>query len=325
MSVTPGWQVKLIQRIKPQKILISFFYFDGMPDEKIDALLTIVKENNINLMVDSGIFSLKQKYGKGIFSLGTSHASLTPAEQAETIQKYRADFSRYDEFRNRYLNFLTKYGNRINWAVDLDVDQFLGIDTAEEWYQDILKVFPSKRLLRVWHANRSFKEWEDWCKSGDFTYLAIEGAGSHGYDPDFYQPFIDCAHANGVRVHILAMTAEDMLRRCDYDTGDSTTYQVGARYGQIMTPWGFIYFSEKNEGAGKDNYFYLPEPEKKAITELLEENGFSVEAMMESNYSNTQKSAAGIERSAWNMFYQEKYLGSVRAVRRESELTLFDL
>ena len=150
----------------------------------------------------------------------------------------------------------------------------------------------------------------------------MEGAGSHQYNPHFYDRFVEYAHTKGVIVHILAMTSETLLQQVAFDTGDSTTYQVGARFGQIQTPWGFIYLSEVGKDkANKTNYFLLPEYEQIKIRELVEKGGFDINLMLES--AHEKKSAAGIERSAWNMYFQENYFGSVEAANEPKQLKLF--
>lgn len=325
MSIIPhGWELETTLRIKPKKVLMSYFYLSKMKPHKLEELFSTLRGLGIMTLIDSGVFSLKIKYGKGMFAISSPHERLTQHEKDVIIQTYTEKIGIFEKFKNDYIEFLKVWGDKLDFAVDMDVDQFLGLSVAEKWYRDIITVFPTSRLLRVWHAaERDFGDWKKWCESGLYTYLAIEGGGSHGLKPDFYHPFIDTAHQYGIKVHILGMTSIDFLNKVNCDTGDSTTYQCGARFGQIHTPWGFVYLSEVGkEKSGKQNYFILSEEEQKRIREFITDHGFSFESFLESNH--TKKSRAGIERSAWNMFYQEKYFGVIVAKDDGKQLSMFD-
>ena len=159
----------------------------------------------------------------------------------------------------------------------MDVDQFLGLNVAE-WFYDYLcdNVHEPKKIVRIWHSTRTIEDWKKWCESGEHLYLGIEGGGSHSRDPHFYNRYVDIAHKNGVRVHILAATDFKFMQQVPFDTGDSSSWMAGSQYGYVYTPFGRITFAErKNQSASTPNWATLSSEKKGKIVEWLKSLGLS--------------------------------------------------
>lgn len=257
-----------------KNVLVSYYYLKRSKKDSADAtalLMKRIRDKAELVYIDSGVFTLKVKFlgvqvgGK----LGARPRALVLASQRAALKNLEF----FGKFARTYGHWLRDNDKLYDWAFDLDVDQFLGIPVADRFYEYLTHVMPHpEKIIRIWHQTRKFSDWVDWCKSGKYKYLAVEGGGSHDRDPEFYRRFIDVAHQYGVKVHILALTDLEFMQRVPVDTGDSSSWMAGSRYGYIYTPFGRVTFGRSSSTA-MPHWDAVPDAKKKIIQNWLKSRG----------------------------------------------------
>lgn len=303
-------------RSKAKTALISYYYIRRRTKAGWKTSLEAVRkirEHSDVVFIDCGVYTMKTKMMGA--QVGGKPDTM-PRDHLEGLKrKFTANIKVFENYATRYAAWLKRYDDLYDWAFDLDVDQLLGVDVADRFYRLLVSTVPNPRkIVRVWHMDgRTFDDWVEWCKSGEYDYLAIEGGGSHGRDYDFYHPFVDVAHKHGVKVHVLAMTDPEFLRRVNVDSGDSISWAAGGMYGYIMTPRGRIFF---NSTPGKKHNLWhwdrIGKQHQKQVIEWLEESGLeSQPKVLRSSYQ---------ARDIINIFYltsmDRPYIDEEHLIRR---------
>lgn len=275
--------IKLTGR-KLSNVLVSMFYLRG---DKGPEKLQRVRNLCDRFFVDSGVFSFRSQFLKEMgISIRVAYWKL-PMEEKERLwamgKKYRSEF---DAFAEEYARFLDRHKDSIDVAIDLDVEQFLGLDVAEQYYQQLQESLDSSKIMRVWHGyGRDIKDWEAWCSSGAYKWLALEGPDQHNREVDFYRKFIRIAHKYGVNVHVLAVTTLSFLNLVATDTCDSSTYTVGGRWARLIMPDGRdVLVGTSYKKYYGNHYDNLPKDWKDYADSVFDYFGFSVEELQESHY-----------------------------------------
>ena len=299
------WYIdNILAYVHPPKLLFSFYYFKPkeLKSNEIPRVLLVSKELKSEVFIDSGIYTLKTQQ-KGLFSLTIAYWQMPEEEKKAIVSKCMEKYNEYSAFANRYIDFLTKIEGYYNWAFDLDVDQFLGIDVADEFYERIVSAgIEREKIIRIWHSSRSFDDWVSWCEGGQHPYLAIEGGFEHRRNPTFYNKMVKVARDNNVKVHVMAITDKKFFARVPVDTGDSSTYTEGGRYGVVRTPWGLVSFGKAGKGLSLTRHYdTISEHRKEAMDAYFAKMGYDVEQLRE-EYK---------ERIKINLEYFIKYIGTI--------------
>lgn len=260
-------------------MLVSMYYLAG---KRGPENLAKIRSMCRCLFVDSGVFSLRAKVYKDFdVSFHKKYWQLSEPERQAMVDVGLRQVDMFDEFAQQYAEFLSANASIIDVAIDLDVEQFLGYPKAEEYYQLLSQHLPPEKMMRVWHSPRQWKGWQEWCTQGH-SWLAMEGGWEHDRDPTMYNRFIDLAHENGIKVHILAVTTFAAFRDIAFDTCDSSTYTVGGRWARLIMPNGRDILVGQNYKAKYDNHFdNLTPPEQDYCRGVMANLGFTVEELAE--------------------------------------------
>lgn len=142
--------------------------------------------------------------------------------------KKGVDFSLYLE---RYAEFINQ--NQVRHFFELDLDSVIGQEKTYALTKK-LEFLTNRQCIPVWHKSRGIDEWKRMCK--EYPYVAIGGIVSKEIMPYQYgafAPMIQEAHRNGAKVHGLGFTSTSYFRQIRFDTVDSTTWNVGGKFGNI--------------------------------------------------------------------------------------------
>ena len=148
---------------------------------------------------------------------------------AFTLMMHQSSTKNFDikKFAKEYATFIKKYD--IDNFIELDVDGLFGIDV----YKDILHMvqdITGKDPLRVFHGWRGKDYYLELVKKKKSICLGGVAVGvNRNNTADYFQWFLDRAHENGCKVHGLAITSPDFVRRFDFDSVDSSSWTFGAR------------------------------------------------------------------------------------------------
>lgn len=178
-------------------ILQSFYY----ADEETERLLPYFGD----FLLDSGAFTFMENTHKG------------------TVD--------WDEYIERYAAFIRR--NKIDKFFELDIDSVVGYERVLELRAKL------ERLVRhpsipVWHLSRGIKEFYRMCD--DYDYVAIGGIVSKEIPATkygFFPAMIREAHSRGAKIHGLGFTKVSELKKCHFDSVDSTAWTTGNRFGFV--------------------------------------------------------------------------------------------
>lgn len=137
----------------------------------------------------------------------------------------------FEEYIKRYADFINKY--EIKNFFELDVDSIKGYSKVLK-YRKKLEMLTGRQCIPVWHKSRGISEYLRMCD--EYKYVAIGGIVTKEIKPEQYKGFsvmIKEAHKRGCRVHGLGFTSTSYFNDIKFDTVDSTTWNVGGKFGNI--------------------------------------------------------------------------------------------
>lgn len=156
---------------------------------------------------------------------------------AFTFMKGRGGSINWDDYIEKYAAFICKYN--IDLFFELDIDAIVGLKEVERLRKK-LEHLTGKKPIPVWHISRGKEYFIQMCK--EYPYVALGGIVTQEVPRNVYEKafpwFIKIAHKYGVKIHGLGYTSVEGLNNFHFDSVDSTTWLVGAKYGNIccLTP-----------------------------------------------------------------------------------------
>ena len=197
---------KTIAKIYPSPVadiylLSSFFEFKSgrYPDY-------VLQERHI---LDSGAFS-----------------TFKDVEQAKKVN--------WDDYVAKYIAFIKETKQR--QFFELDIDAVVGLKKVEE-YRDQIEQAIGIAPIPCWHSNRRWEGWLKMCEEHDYVAIGTTRANADGVkmrkNPAILAQFIKAAHDRGAKIHGLGFTNIEWLHKLKFDSVDSTTWNVGGKYGNL--------------------------------------------------------------------------------------------
>jgi len=136
------------------------------------------------------------------------------------------------KFTDEYCDFINKYD--IKLFFEMDIDSVAGLPLVEELRERIEKR-TGKKPIPVWHISRGKQSFIDMCKN--YPYVAFGGLMSDGKSRQVLEKafpwFIATAHHYGAKIHGLGYTSLAGLQKYNFDSVDSSSWSIGARYLQV--------------------------------------------------------------------------------------------
>ena len=183
---------------KPKYVLESFYYIK-------DWQIRLIKECDMFLL-DSGAFTFMNS-NKGNIN--------------------------WDEYVERYAEFINKYD--VKYFFELDIDSVVGIKEVER-LRRILEKRTGKQSIPVWHVSRGKDYFIKMCQ--EYDYVAFGGILTDGLSSKVilkYLPwFTQTAHRYNCKIHALGLTCKG-VETYGVDSADSTSWLSGARFGAIYS------------------------------------------------------------------------------------------
>lgn len=202
-------------------VMESFEYIRRVPPADLRAALNWPTRRYL----DSGMFTVMKKTGNHALSNKKDKARGSSSSTHTVISTLLED----------YVAYLTKYGKRWDHIVEMDTDNIPGLGPGYALEaRDRLRELVGDKLLPVWHAaaDQGYDEphgaWKRMIR--EFPYVSI--GGDPNKDHTLYRHMVRMAHAQGVVVHGLGSTSPGDFKEIGWDTGDSTNWVAGLRYGR---------------------------------------------------------------------------------------------
>lgn len=192
-------QAEIVKLCKPANVLFSFATANNFCIEYIQS------KDCKSFLLDSGAFTFMNNTKKNVD---------------------------WKEYIDSYINFINKYD--VKQFFELDIDCIVG-------YENVLKIRryieqkTQKRCIPVWHKSRGIDEFIKMCD--EYDYVAIGGIVTKEITRQqhkYFKWFIDEAHKRGCKIHGLGYTDMKDVAQYRFDTVDSTTWLIGAKFGNII-------------------------------------------------------------------------------------------
>ena len=159
----------------------------------------------------------------------------------------------WDEYLQRYIDFINKYD--VDYFFELDIDAVVGYERVKELRRK-LEAGTGKKCIPVWHKSRGIEEYKKHCE--EYDYIAIGGLVTKEITREQYplmKKLVMYARQKGTRVHGLGFTEKD-IHSYGFYSCDSTTWNMVSRFGKIYKFTGdrIIVVTPKSKKIDKSKY-----------------------------------------------------------------------
>lgn len=141
----------------------------------------------------------------------------------------------WGKYTKEYIDFIKKTRQRLFF--ELDIDNVTSTQHAE-YLRKMIEDGVGKQPIPVWRPCRKIEYWHMICEN--YPYVAISASGA--YDSAWtrkdnatpiLRKMIQIAHLKGAKVHGLGFTSTPKLHEIPFDSVDSTTWNVGGKFGNV--------------------------------------------------------------------------------------------
>ena len=136
----------------------------------------------------------------------------------------------WDKYIEEYAAFINRYN--IDLFFELDIDTIVGLKEVER-LRAKLERLSGKQPIPVWHKGRGIEYFPRMCQ--EYKYVALGGIAIKEIPRNKFEAafpwFINTAHKYGAKIHGLGYTDIKGMHKYHFDSVDSTTWLVGAKYG----------------------------------------------------------------------------------------------
>jgi len=189
----------------------SYWYEKKNPHE----ILTSMPGDDV--ILDSGAHTLFSSYGLSVW--------------AGKINK--EEMPDLDDYIRGYLRFLKKNWERIDYYVELDVAELVGMDKVRAMRQDFMAAGLWAKCITAWHPPNGLKDFDWMLDHAESRFVAMEGIRPDR-DPLPFNWFIKKCYDQRIRIHVFASMADKFLRAYPFYSVDCASWLNPAMYGVRM-------------------------------------------------------------------------------------------
>lgn len=140
----------------------------------------------------------------------------------------------WEGYVKKYILFIKSTNQKLFF--ELDIDNVVGLPKVEYYRKQIADAIGISPIP-CWHSNRGLDYFEMMCENHTYVAIGTTKANEDGKriraKPEVLKWFIDKAHKNNSKIHGLGFTSVPWLEKLKFDSVDSTTWNVGGKYGNV--------------------------------------------------------------------------------------------
>lgn len=147
--------------------------------------------------------------------------------------KSKTNLPQIDAYVQNYFDWVEKVYDRIDYFVELDVQEIVGLDKVKKWREEWKRRGLYDKCITCYHSVDTWRDFEEMIDTSQSRYVALEGAKGRS----FRLPLKKCikyCYERDVKVHGFAMTNSTILEDCPFYSVDSSTWSMGVRYGAVQ-------------------------------------------------------------------------------------------
>jgi len=141
----------------------------------------------------------------------------------------------WDSYVKKYIAFIKHTNQKLFF--ELDIDCVVGLNKIEYYRKQIEDAIGIPPIV-CWHSNRGSDYWIKSCEDYPYVALGTTTASNAGKkiraNPEILHWFINHAHKNNAKIHGLGFTSTPWLKKLKFDSVDSTTWNVGGKFGNVV-------------------------------------------------------------------------------------------
>lgn len=197
-----------------RSILISYWYIRNRLSY-FNSFVDYLKDVDGIIMIDSGAHTFK--------SDAKNFAHWTKPDS-------------YTAYINEYLEFCYKYADKIFCCVNIDMDNWVGVDVVDRWNHDYFKPLAKKTNV-IFNVDSKFNRKGVKDNTGglirmreylkEFDYIGINRKIANTHSATVFRE----SQLAKVKVHGFAVTSLSILNDYPFFSVDSTSWMAGAMYG----------------------------------------------------------------------------------------------
>ena len=186
-----------------RNFLMSYEYLKGKGHSQLK------KYDDMHLFIDSGAFTYMSD----------------PKFEDYTIEQW-------EEQIKEYLLWAEKHKSQIFAIADLDLQYLVGNEKVYEWRKKYFEPFMLRTGIPVcfMYHDEGIEQWEYMCKRYPYVGMSLR---IDGETQDNFRDMFRVAEKYNALVQGMASTNTSLLTQLPFYTVDSTTWNVGLKYGEI--------------------------------------------------------------------------------------------
>lgn len=141
----------------------------------------------------------------------------------------------WDLYCKKYIAFINHTKQKLFF--ELDIDCVVGLQKVE-YLRKMIEDGTGIAPIPCWHSNRGSEYFIKCCEDYPYVALGTTTANADGKkirnNPKVLHWFIEQAHKNNAKIHGLGFTSTPWLKELKFDSVDSTTWNVGGKFGNVV-------------------------------------------------------------------------------------------
>lgn len=141
----------------------------------------------------------------------------------------------WDLYCKKYIAFINHTKQKLFF--ELDIDCVVGLQKVE-YLRKMIEDGTGIAPIPCWHSNRGAEYFIKCCEDYPYVALGTTTASADGKkirnNPKVLHWFIEQAHKNNAKIHGLGFTSTPWLKELKFDSVDSTTWNVGGKFGNVV-------------------------------------------------------------------------------------------
>lgn len=141
----------------------------------------------------------------------------------------------WDLYCKKYIAFINHTKQKLFF--ELDIDCVAGLQKVE-YLRKMIEDGTGIAPIPCWHSNRGAEYFIKCCEDYPYVALGTTTANADGKkirnNPKVLHWFIEQAHKNNAKIHGLGFTSTPWLKELKFDSVDSTTWNVGGKFGNVV-------------------------------------------------------------------------------------------
>lgn len=138
-----------------------------------------------------------------------------------------------DEYIEGYFRWVEMVYDRIDYFVELDLQDIVGLDKVKQWRQEWKRRGLFDKCITVMHSCDTWRDFEELVDTSESRYIGLEGYRQK----KLRLPLMKCAqycYDRQVKTHCFAMTSSKIMRDYPFYSVDSSTWTTAQRYGMVQ-------------------------------------------------------------------------------------------